>query len=29
LQRSNFTPELSAEQREAWTAMWTEVKAAP
>jgi spermidine/putrescine transport system substrate-binding protein len=28
LQRSNFTPELTAEQRDAWTAMWTEVKAA-
>jgi spermidine/putrescine transport system substrate-binding protein len=29
LQRSNFTPELTAEQRDAWTAMWTQVKAAP
>ena len=29
LQRTNFTPELTAEQRDAWTSMWTEVKAAP
>lgn len=29
LQRTNFTPNLTAEQRDAWTAMWTEVKAAP
>jgi len=29
LQRSNFTPELTEKQRNAWTAMWTEVKAAP
>ncbi len=29
LQHTNFTPNLTAEQRDAWTAMWTEVKAAP
>ena len=29
LQRTNFTPELTAAQRDAWTSMWTEVKAAP
>jgi len=29
LQRTNFTPELTAEQRDAWTSMWTDVKAAP
>jgi spermidine/putrescine transport system substrate-binding protein len=29
LQRTNFAPELTAEQRGAWTAMWTDVKAAP
>ena len=29
LQRTNFTPELTAEQRNSYTAMWTEVKAAP
>ena len=29
LERSNFTPELTAEQRDAWTSTWTEVKAAP
>ena len=28
LQHTNFTPNLTAEQRDAWTAMWTEVKAA-
>jgi spermidine/putrescine transport system substrate-binding protein len=27
LQKTNFTPNLTAEQRDAWTAMWTEVKA--
>jgi spermidine/putrescine transport system substrate-binding protein len=27
LQRTNFTPNLTAEQRDAWTQMWTEVKA--
>ena len=29
LQKTNFTPDLTAEQRDAWTAMWAEVKAAP
>ena len=29
LQRTNFTPNVSAKQRDDWTAMWTEVKAAP
>jgi len=29
LERTNFTPELTAEQRDAWTSMWTDVKAAP
>jgi spermidine/putrescine transport system substrate-binding protein len=29
LQHTNFTPNLTADQRDAWTAMWTEVKAAP
>ena len=29
LQETNFTPNLTAEQRDAWTAMWAEVKAAP
>ena len=29
LDRTNFTPNLTAEQRDAWTAMWAEVKAAP
>ena len=29
LEQTNFTPNLTAEQRDAWTAMWTEVKAAP
>jgi spermidine/putrescine transport system substrate-binding protein len=29
LQHTNFTPLVSAEQRDAWTAMWAEVKAAP
>jgi spermidine/putrescine transport system substrate-binding protein len=29
LQKTNFTPNLTAAQREAWTAMWAEVKAAP
>jgi spermidine/putrescine transport system substrate-binding protein len=28
LERTNFTPNLTAEQRDAWTAMWAEVKAA-
>ncbi len=27
LETTNFTPNLTAEQRDAWTAMWTEVKA--
>jgi spermidine/putrescine-binding protein len=27
LERTNFTPNLTAEQRDAWTAMWAEVKA--
>jgi spermidine/putrescine-binding protein len=27
LQRTNFTPDLTAEQRDGWTAMWNEVKA--
>jgi spermidine/putrescine transport system substrate-binding protein len=29
LQHTNFTPNLTADQRDAWTAMWTDVKAAP
>lgn len=29
LQRTNFTPDLTAEQRDAWTAMWTEVQSGP
>jgi spermidine/putrescine-binding protein len=29
LEETNFTPNLTAEQRDAWTAMWAEVKAAP
>ena len=29
LETTNFTPNLTAEQRDAWTAMWAEVKAAP
>lgn len=29
LQTTNFTPNLTAAQRDAWTAMWNEVKAAP
>jgi hypothetical protein len=29
LERTNFTPNLTAEQRDAWTTMWAEVKAAP
>lgn len=29
LQETNFTPNLTAEQRDAWTAMWAEMKAAP
>ena len=29
LQRTNFTPNLTTKQRDDWTAMWTEVKAAP
>jgi len=29
LEATNFTPNLTAEQRDAWTAMWAEVKAAP
>jgi spermidine/putrescine-binding protein len=28
LDRTNFTPNLTAEQRDAWIAMWSEVKAA-
>jgi hypothetical protein len=28
LEHTNFTPNLTEEQRDAWTAMWTEVKAA-
>jgi spermidine/putrescine transport system substrate-binding protein len=28
LETTNFTPNLTAEQRDAWTSMWTEVKAA-
>jgi spermidine/putrescine-binding protein len=27
LQKTNFTPNLTAQQRDDWTAMWTEVKA--
>lgn len=29
LQHTNFTPNVTAEQRDAWTKMWAEVKAAP
>ena len=29
LQHTNFTPNLTAAERDAWTAMWTNVKAAP
>lgn len=29
LSKTNFTPNLTAAQRDAWTAMWAEVKAAP
>jgi spermidine/putrescine transport system substrate-binding protein len=29
LERTNFTPNLTAEQRDAWTQMWAEVKAGP
>ncbi|HEX8993407.1 MAG TPA: extracellular solute-binding protein [Anaerolineales bacterium] len=29
LQHTNFTPNLTSDQRDAWTAMWTNVKAAP
>ena len=29
LERTNFTPNLTAEQRDAWTTMWAEVKASP
>ena len=29
LEKTNFTPNLTAEQRDAWTSMWAEVKAAP
>jgi len=29
LGKTNFTPNLTAEQRDAWTKMWAEVKAAP
>lgn len=29
LAKTNFTPNLTAAQRDAWTAMWNEVKAAP
>ena len=28
LDKTNFTPNLTAEQRDAWIAMWSEVKAA-
>jgi spermidine/putrescine transport system substrate-binding protein len=28
LEKTNFTPNLSAEQRDAWTEMWVDVKAA-
>ena len=27
LDRTNFTPNLSAEQRDAWAEMWVDVKA--
>jgi spermidine/putrescine transport system substrate-binding protein len=29
LEKTNFTPNLTADQRDAWTQMWAEVKAAP
>ncbi len=29
LSKTNFTPDLTAEQRDAWTAMWAEIKAGP
>ena len=29
LEKTNFTPNLTSAQRDAWTAMWAEVKAAP
>lgn len=29
LQHTNFTPNVTADQRDAWTKMWAEVKAAP
>jgi spermidine/putrescine transport system substrate-binding protein len=29
LERTNFTPNVTTQQRDDWTAMWTEVKAAP
>lgn len=29
LQKTNFTPNLTADQRDAWTSLWAEVKAAP
>ena len=29
LTKTNFTPNLTAEQRDEWTAMWAQVKAAP
>lgn len=29
LERTNFTPNLTADELDAWTGMWTEVKAAP
>ena len=29
LEKTNFTPNLTTAQRDAWTAMWAEVKAAP
>jgi spermidine/putrescine transport system substrate-binding protein len=29
LQKTNFTPNLTADQRDAWTKMWAEIKAAP
>jgi len=29
LQRTNFTPDITADQRDAWTTMWTEVQSGP
>src|SRR5215213_6385941 len=29
LEKTNFTPNLTADQRDAWTGMWAEIKAAP